>query len=167
MWEQYGDDHAGVCLVFDRQRLVDALDRSIGSQGSYHRGEVRYTRAGFSGSAGARLDFDEHPGESVEDAVRIHLRRHLDCFFFLKTEEWASELEYRWVMEEAATRPDAPAPAFFADVGASLRSVVLGERFPRWRVFGAWQIAQAAGVELRQMEWRSGAPVAERLRVLS
>src|SRR5207342_1639539 len=33
MWEHYAEKHAGVCLVFERERLANALSKSLVSQG--------------------------------------------------------------------------------------------------------------------------------------
>jgi hypothetical protein len=33
---QYADNHARACLIFDRQALVEAMHRNLGSKGNYY-----------------------------------------------------------------------------------------------------------------------------------
>lgn len=47
LWEQYASNHAGVCLVFERERLHAALQSSLDQQGTSHRGAVEYSPRGF------------------------------------------------------------------------------------------------------------------------
>src|SRR4051812_659823 len=104
MWEQYAEDHAGVCLIFDRVEMLRAVSRSLGTRGSYRKGEVRYTVAGFADSAATRITLSDFAEYSLEDDVRHHVVKHYKDFFFLKTDDWASEFEYRFVFEEAVGR---------------------------------------------------------------
>jgi hypothetical protein len=55
MWEQYAEDHAGVCLVFDREQLLSVLKGALASIGQYHHGPVKYTLGGFATSAAAMV----------------------------------------------------------------------------------------------------------------
>jgi hypothetical protein len=157
MWEQYADTHAGVCLIFDRQRLVDAMVEALGERGSMWHQPVKYTPSGFIGSHAAIMSLDTR-GETTAEYVRDHVARHHDEFFFLKTDDWATEFEYRFVWR----RPDddlllrAIPPSRLVRYGDALRYVVLGERFPDWQVQSAAAVTGDSGAELRVMSWDRG-----------
>ncbi len=50
MWEQYADEHAGVCLVFLRDRFETVMQRQLEGRGRPHVESVTYTAAGIAAS---------------------------------------------------------------------------------------------------------------------
>ena len=160
MWEQYAENHSGVCLVFDRARLVEAIRYELARVGSYWDREVVYNLGGFATSDAAAIDYDPTQGLSIEEAVAVHAVTYAQEFFFLKTEDWASEREYRFVLEPASTDPDpADERPHFVSFADALRYVLVGERFSLWQSDSAQRISEAAGAELRFMDWEHGFPV--------
>ena len=159
LWEQYASNHAGVCLVFDRDRLQAALRSSLDQQGSSYDGAVEYSPRGFYDSA-SRIVIDANlldPTTQDERIVEWVRERHIDLFF-RKTDDWHSEHEYRYVLA-------SPGENYaFADFGDALARVVIGSRFPRWQVPGAEVACQGAGAELQRMTWEAGQPYPGRPR---
>lgn len=145
MWEQYADAHRGVCLVFDRPRLVTALHLELESVGSFFRDSVRYTAAGIAESATTTIIDDRifDPKQRTR-AVNEHIYNNYGDFFFLKSDDFASEREYRVVLLASADE--------FAYVGYrdALVAVIVGERFPSGSAPGrascaTWQASRLAG----------------------
>lgn len=157
MWEQYAENHAGVCLLFDRDELLDTLRRELGGKGAYYEGEVKYTLGGFATSEGGSVMLDQFNEATLAEDVAIHVQRHYEDFFFLKTEDWATEFEYRFVWE-AAEPPVPPSVPHFVPFRDSLRYVVVGEKFSEWQIPAAKQVAEAAGADLRRMTWELSLP---------
>ena len=60
MWEQYGDNHTGACLLFDRGRLEATLMNDVGEERLYVGG-VTYHREGIAAS----------PGQHMTDAANL------------------------------------------------------------------------------------------------
>jgi Protein of unknown function (DUF2971) len=157
LWEQYADQHRGVCLVFHRPRFEAACTARFQQLGvRYHLGEVAYTPSGYAGSEGKKLTdpriFEEH---LRADALIEHIERHHRDFFFLKTDDWSSEHEYRAVIlghdDEFA----------FVPFGESIATVIMGERFPAWQAPGVLSACASAGVQARQIGWFGGRPVVQ------
>jgi hypothetical protein len=44
MWQLYGDDHQGVCLAFDRERLLSALRSGLADSARIMAKPVQYVR---------------------------------------------------------------------------------------------------------------------------
>lgn len=189
MWEQYAENHAGVCMCFDRRRFESLAVRHLRTSRIVTHGPVRYTAGGLATSpvhvlpisrfaedlarvtqdallrvaALGRLPSEEEQeaiaGQSVEllveavtEATVAHVIDHLGDLLLLKTDDWMSEHEYRFVaMWEDEGYQFLP----YAD---TLSAILLGERFPEWQVPGAERRCQQAGVELLRMEWRHGVP---------
>ncbi len=169
MWEQYAENHAGACLVFDRAQLLAALRTELANIGQVDHDNVRYTVGGFSTSTAASINLDLLNEITLAYSVGGHVYEHFEDFFLLKTDDWASEWEYRVLVRptdpELDADPDAEAepPVTFVGFGRALRYVIVGEKFPRWQLPGAQAVAEHAGIELRQMSWRHGRPWPVRL----
>jgi hypothetical protein len=69
MWEQYAEDHAGACLIFDRDQLLEAVRQDLGRRGSYREGPVKYTVAGFATSDGGTVMLDQFHEGVLEEEV--------------------------------------------------------------------------------------------------
>lgn len=156
MWEQYADDHAGVCLVFDRDSLLTSVRRFL--KEDFWDGPVTYTIQGVNGAPAttnvslADLDL---PPEAVDD----YLREHYQDFFFLKTEDWATEFEYRIVSyRDWGSSDDNPPPGPDIEFGDSLLGVFVGANFPEWQVAGARAVTEGVSAHFRHMTWNSGRP---------
>jgi hypothetical protein len=155
MWEQYAENHAGVGLIFDRRELEAQLKNELRHVGPYYIGEVSYTPRGFYGSPAHHLSVG---GEAFFDpatrpqAIADHIEKYHEDFFFLKTDDWATEYEYRCVLMQ-------PAESFArVKFGGSLKFAVIGEKFPEWQIPAALAACSAAGIELKRMSWATGWP---------
>jgi DUF2971 family protein len=152
LWEQYADAHRGVCLVFERARLEEALRGRFGAEWVSF-GEVEYTPAGIADSAATFLhDQRLLDATTREEAMSEYLSSRRQELFFLKSEDWEAEHEVRAVLmgsddEYAHT-----------DYGQALVVLVLGEHFPRWQIAGAREVCEKADVALAHVRWLNGQP---------
>ncbi len=86
MWEQYAEAHAGVCLVFSRDALTEAIVTSLVDQDvapPYH-GAVDYSSAGFRRSR-LSLDMNDLSRDYSVGVARKWVEDHHDALFFKKT----------------------------------------------------------------------------------
>ena len=164
MWEQYGDDHQGACLLFARDRLERAVGDQLGEERLLH-GDVDYTRAGIAESA-ARTIIDDRifDDEQRELAVTEYIDRNRRDFFFVKSDDFETEAEYRIVLktdDEAATGELVTDSEGYVYVGYgdALVAVVLGLHFPPWQRPGAQQSCDGADVKLLRMWWEHARPI--------
>jgi hypothetical protein len=147
MWEQYGEGHAGVCLVFDRDRLIANVAESLDQlhlARPYH-GRVEYTE---SGKEPLRLTGDMLKEEVSQERVAAFIEDKHDSLFFLKALDWRSEYEYRFVV----TAPPG-GEGVFVEFGDALVGVVAGEKFPDWQVAGALELANRHESKALQLHW--------------
>jgi hypothetical protein len=153
LWEQYADQHRGVCLVFHRPPFEDLVGKHLAA-GTYYSGEVAYRPSGYAGSEGKKLtDRRIFDPRSTREAVLDHVQSHYEDFFFLKTDDWKSEHEYRVVVL------DQKDDFSFIPIGGSVASVILGETFPSWQIPGALAACHAVGIPLMSIGWYGGRPV--------
>lgn len=97
MWAQYADKHKGVCLVFDKALLIQAVSEHLAPRLCFV-GDVAYKdhyvvrkleRHEFM------IDVDELESLGTEQYVHAHVQRHHDQLFFEKLEDWRDEVEWR------------------------------------------------------------------------
>jgi Protein of unknown function (DUF2971) len=162
MWEQYGDNHRGACLLFDRDRLEAFLQNEVGDERIYWD-DVRYDRQGIADSPVQHVTderiFDE---KQRQLAVAEHIDRYRSDFFFLKSDDFATEAEYRIVLKTADDPPvgyttDAQGYAYVGH-GDALVAVVLGLHFPKWQRPAAQEACDHAGIKMLRMWWEQGIP---------
>ena len=130
----------GACLLFDRDRLEAFLQNEVGDERIYGD-DVRYDRQGIAGSPVQHVTderiFDE---KQRQQAVAEHIDRYRRDFFFLKSDDFATEAEYRIVLKT----DDDPPVGYTTDeqgyahvgYGDALVAVVLRSALPK--VAEAW-----------------------------
>lgn len=152
MWEQYADVHRGACLLFDRPALERAIHDTWPHERTY-LGNVTYTREGIATSA-VRTLIDQRifEGGTLAHAIAEYVEQHHDALFFLKSDDFATEYEYR-VVVAAGDSDDACIGYRDALIG-----VVLGERFPAWQRSAAGAACSDLGIKLGRMHWENGRP---------
>ena len=162
MWEQYGQNHEGVCLVFDHERLRFQVDEQCAAfaQGAEQRramsDTVVYNDMPLPGhevwTIPRRNRIALEGAGDYKRGLENYLEKHAPELFFRKLLDWQTEQEYRYVvMGDESGR-------MFVDYADTLRAVIVGARFPEWQVAGAAKVCQDAGVELRKMRWGARAP---------
>ena len=158
MWDRYGDGHRGACLLFDTGRLYNALRSQMPTKPSpheptLHMGAVDYTPGGIAESVPVRHIGGDAVFGDTRSAVARHIDQHYRDFYFLKSDDWASEYEYRVLLTSATGERYE-----YVDYGNSLVAVVVGYRFPAYQLAGALALCERRGIALRRMWWEGGAP---------
>lgn len=158
MWEQYAENHAGVCLVFSRVGLEHEIPASLKKQELNHPyfKPVIYSEGRISKPF---LQLDDLAGRVSPEVVSDYIERNHEELFFSKMNDWETEHEFRFVV----TAEDEDS-SVFVDFGSALQAVIVGEKFPRWARPGAIDAADFAGAEPLRLDWSMGAPALARLR---
>jgi hypothetical protein len=153
MWEQYAENHAGICLAFDRERFTANVEKDLHEQlgvRPYHR-PVQYSETG--GESHHHLSLGQFPGQVDNAFVEKYIEDHNDELFFQKTLDWLTEHEYRFV---TTAPPDKP---LYADYGDALVGIVIGWQIPDWERPAAIEAAHAVGIEAVEINWNMGQPL--------
>ena len=148
LWEQYADNHRGVCLCFDSEKLIDRLAARL--PGVDH-GAVSYIDAEIASQA-LFAGADELRELGVTAALSNHVREHLDELFFTKLKDWETEMEYRFVVQT-----DHPEP-IFVKVKSALRALILGADVSHFYEPAFAKVCDPFGIEIFYMRWIHGRP---------
>jgi Protein of unknown function (DUF2971) len=157
MWEQYATNHAGVCIAFDRERALSHITAHLDTLGIVGTGDVTYTPRGFRDTQASTLMLDQFRSDRLAADISAFTVNHEHDLFYVKTLDWQSEHEFRVTLitnvEGDAQYVNVP----FGDA-ASVRAVILGERFPDWQVPAAKWACEQVGVPLLKLQWEVGLP---------
>lgn len=130
MWDQYAGHHTGICLVFDKAKLLSAMEDHFAGRGTLLYGPIIYEL--FETSApDAPAPYTIPPGEIGDIGLDEHIRRHRKTyaqhFYFVKNPDWSSENEYRfvWLGDDESCPPEE-----FVSIEGCLRAVCVGAYFP-------------------------------------
>jgi len=149
MWAQYGQNHAGVCLVLDRGATQVAVENALGTRGLYH-GPVKYHRT--------IPDNGQNDIAYLEDVLRMgvgpFMTQHMDRFhreiFFTKHDDWRDETEFRWVFLSPAGEP------VFVPIQDCLKAVIIGPYTDPEEEVEIVGRCRDAGIESHKMFHRGG-----------
>ncbi|MHB1099304.1 MAG: DUF2971 domain-containing protein [Burkholderiales bacterium] len=155
MWAQYAENHKGVCFEFDGLELHKAVAAAVG-QNPLFFGPITYVDEWDVINLKKRGDAFQFSYAMVSDAgleegVRDHIRRHYQHFLLEKSPDWATESEFRWLVNSASG-------PFFVDITASLRSVIVGVDFPAVYGPSLWRLCEQTGARVERMNWNNRIP---------
>jgi len=155
MWAQYGDKHSGVCLVFGRKELEDAIVATLVDKGLLFSGDVVYQDGSYSKAMRNRafiLDADLAREKGVKAAVQTHLQRHWKDLFLEKAEDWRDEHEYRWIFN------DGKPGAAYNTIWGALKAIVLGSDFQQAQWGDPYHFKRYYDLKAAKLSWRNGIP---------
>ncbi|GAA2177729.1 hypothetical protein GCM10009847_04980 [Leucobacter tardus] len=124
MWAHYGAGHRGICLQFDKSRLISELEGSASEEVQIVHGPVVY-RSGSSIPMGEGIDLGQVREFGVDAVARLTLMRLKEALFLQKHRDWQSEYEYRLVLSDHSALPA------FLPIKEAITGVYLGESFPK------------------------------------
>lgn len=155
MWDQYAGGHRGVCLIFDREKLSKQMHETLNA-GVLWEEPVEYENVPIAAAYAQEFKYAEIERLGVEVFAEEHVAQHWRAFFFMKTRDWASEWEYRWVY-----RDSHPGPVFVS-IREALAGIVIGASFPEVDVPLLRHYSDDLGISksVARCMWRNGYPIA-------
>lgn len=156
MWAQYADRHAGLCLVFNRQRLTDLIQKQVGGNRLFYSGPVAYIDRGIAKDLWQdqqyiiNVDVLESDGRSLYAAR--HLRTHWKRLFFEKMTDWRDECEWRFV---AFANSEAD---LYVAYEQALDGIVFGEETPPDTIQAVIDATAGRGIRYIGLKWKNCSP---------
>jgi len=151
LWSYYGDNHKGLCLIFDKDKLIKALNDNFSSKKEYkvyNENIVRY------------VALEEHIEKlciSYEDVLKFGVSKALDDFtgrnisniLFTKTIDWEVENEFRITIWD-----NSDEKYLYLPIDGSLCGIVMGAKMPSVYRSSIGQF----NIPYAQLEWKNGLP---------
>lgn len=148
MWAHYGELHRGVCLVFDRPKLQEAISKRLASNNIEHRfASVEYAHNLFDT---CYLISVEEIDASQQNARKVGSDRfstnHRELFF-LKHLDWQHESEWR------AVALGTKRGSIYVPYMESLASVIVSMDFPAVYLDVIRDLAWKNGAGAHKVKW--------------
>jgi hypothetical protein len=148
LWAHYGTSHTGICLRFNRARLITAFQEQTDPAALHFHGPVRYVSTQGVGPYG--LDIGQIREFGVDAAALAYAKANHESLFFRKYWDWENEAEYRLVLLDQSLLPA------HIDIRGALSGVVLGDAFPERRRPALWEVLKAyPDVEVQQLRFQN------------
>jgi hypothetical protein len=151
LWEQYADNHHGVCLCFDLGKLIDEMGAAVTAAERLDHDAVVYADAEIVADA-LHVSMEELRAHGVSATVTKHVREHIGELFFTKLRDWETEMEYRFVVET-----DHPDP-IYVNVRRALRAVILGAEVSGFYEPAFSALCDPAAIAILRMNWVHARP---------
>ena len=153
MWAQYGENHRGICFVFDVKRLYSEL-RITHRKRPIFRGRVNYSDkyidCNINNESPYSVDL-RALGEIGKDKLYIeHLTKFRNTYFFSKHKDWIDECEYRFVLLDDNSND------VFIDLRTSIVAVILGSEFPMCHKPTLVELCKELKIDAFKISWYQG-----------
>ncbi|MFV3334091.1 DUF2971 domain-containing protein [Pseudomonas sp. NY15437] len=156
MWAQYGANHAGVCLIFDREKLLSNVITQYEESCLIIGGDVEYRDRLIADNFHQdqqyliNLDALEVLGRSSYPEAHIHA--HYQRLFFEKMTDWRAENEWRCVLFSKTDEE------LFLDYKDSLVGVIFGNDASAECIAEVKRLNQGRGLTYQAVRWKNCAP---------
>ena len=162
MWAQYADNHAGVCLAFDSQRLRESAEAMSQARGlALYQDRVTYRHGP---AEGVQIPLSRVRRAAAADKMPCLIDdifpTVVDRIYFNKAWDWNTESEHRIIAYGDVEEFE------YVDIRRALTGIFLGPRFPPTRtedvIARCRNLAGAQRIFL--VVWRNGSPTARPLQ---
>ena len=152
MWAQYADNHAGVCLIFDKNKFKKRFEKIKENSGNIEilpDREIEYSN--FLTNLEVAMK-DIRKGHDInQDYTNFYLEPERLQYLFQKCEDYRDENEYRFcLINRDLKNPDEQ---MFINYGSSLLGIIYGQRFNN-----IIKLLIPEEVEQYRINWRYGKP---------
>ncbi|UYX53363.1 DUF2971 domain-containing protein [Bacillus thuringiensis] len=154
MWAQYGGNHRGVCLMFNKQKLGQEINKQLSQRGMIYKGNVNYgTTYSRKMLEAFHFRYEDIVREGLMDFAQKHSSKYIKELFFEKALDWKEEWEYRWVLLDKE-KSDYQ----YVNYKNSLEEIILGEDFPPVYESIILAYCKKFNTKASRLLWKNGIP---------
>lgn len=128
MWSHYADNHEGVCLVFNKEKLNKAIRITFKDDIVFNE-SIKYSDDGESLYENRKLDpylifYEKLIAEGLDPYLKNHILQFNKDLYFTKQSCWKDEKEYRWVVYSSSQSKE-----IYVSIKDSLEAIIIGNDF--------------------------------------
>ena len=153
MWSQYGGNHKGIGLMFNKERLTRSIHEKFEKEAEeIFSSPMNYNDGLKSVSLSSKnFTFDPVKKVGLNEALINHLSKYRDAFFFRKDSDWKAESEWRYIIHKWTSGYE------YVNIEKSLIGIVLGIDFPEVYLPSIKKLANELEIDLHHLFWDSTA----------
>lgn len=152
MWAYYGENHSGICLVFDGKKLNANIVATLKDRCKIFSGAVNYKKYGMFYSNPIDDSYIEKYG--LTEGVRKYFFANYQELFLTKHPDWESEAEFRWLIHNPTNSPE------YVSIEGAIKAVLVGSDFPQASEHVVKKLAKELKISAGRIIWHNGMPFA-------
>lgn len=149
MWAQYGEMHSGICLIFDQQEFETEFKKL---ECYKYSGPINYNLGSDEFTPAQEIDINKISKNELETQSVNYCKDNIENFYFLKSQDWKEENEYRYLIEKDADS------SINIDINNSLKGIVVSQFFPEELEPVISNEAEEKDIYFYRLEWINGIP---------
>lgn len=154
MWATYGENHQGVCLKFNGKEFdkrIKIKQKGMEKDRRVFHGKVKYMDYGDTMDS-ISIDYVELSKIGITQGLRDHLIKYRKEFFLLKSTDWKTEYEFRWLVH--SKKQDFE----LLPIKGVIDGVIVGVDFPEVYLPSLYKLCDKLEIPVRKMIWKNGMP---------
>ncbi len=151
MWASYAENHRGICLRFDGVKLNQQIEKELGERSRIFHGHVVYNDD--ISRETKKIDYLEIEKIGYREGMRAHLLENWKENFLVKSEDWRTEYEYRWLIHNTENKPE------YISIEKILTGVVVGVDFPKAYLPIIKEFCSEFEIPAGRILWQNGNPI--------
>lgn len=158
MWAQYGGNHSGVCLVFDKERLSNNIRDQLSETRTILEGPIEYRDRGIvrdlwnPDDQQYAINIDHFEKVGSDRYAGDHFYTHHKRLFFEKMTDWSAESEWRFM---TFSQKDEEV---FVHVDNSLSGVIFGDSVADETIDEAMRVTNDLPLSFMGLRWTNCSP---------
>jgi hypothetical protein len=133
-----------------------AIREMRGARVSIFCGSVRYQNeldvSAQLEAKGLYISYPENCKPDLTEGLREHMRRNWEIAFLRKSEDWATEWEYRWLVHGENPEPE------YVKFKDALRGVLVGVDFPKVYEPSLIELCKPLNIPVGRVSWFNAVP---------
>ena len=157
MWAHYGENHKGVCIKFNGNKLDEQIKKSFSdNEYSVFCGEVAYDDRYINEGANIYINLNDiselNDKEFEEWLRREYFGKNYARIFLKKSKGWENEYEFRWLVH---SKKDAPE---YIPINTIAEEVLVGCDFHEAYYPSLFKFCEELGISAYKVFWDNGKP---------
>ena len=151
MWNQYADNHKGVCIIFSQIKLIEAFQQQFSSKNLYFN-YLKYSPQYLYFQDNLTINCEELLKFNNDIFIKKYIEEKKDYIFFSKNIDYRDESEFRIV----AYDPDNT--ELFLNIEDNIEGVIIGVDCLQSEIKHIQDLCENLHVSCGIIEWRNGKP---------
>ena len=156
MWAHYAENHKGVCLKFNGDKLDEQIKKILSDKEcKIFCGDVEYDDKGVIEKSSPPISLDnigKLNNTEFAGRVREYFFENYKAVFLQKSKDWESEYEFRWLIHSEKNSAE------YISIIDVLEEVILGADFPQAYDPIVFKLQKELGVKISKIRWWNGVP---------
>jgi len=153
MWSQYGDNHAGACVVFSKRSLKEIFSHECTSDQLYSYERVSYLQNYEIHHESLTLNGDRLANEGEEKYLKDFISSNFDHIYFEKHIDYRDEAEYRVVIHDPLSKLET------INIKTALKGVIWGDKISEVVLPCLHKECNRLSIDCIHLKWEQGRPL--------